>query len=319
MYPPSRQLREGLLRAAYLKSSMMALAAVVFALSACGADVGDACEFDSDCRGGTLCIEQTCYATCSDDSDCEAPYDDCHSHRRRTAAGEETIRACVEPDFDAPDDNGSPDCDSTGDCCDADAECVEQFGDDAAVCGVDGRCMIPVAAPSYAVLIRDHTQVDTAELPEDGGLGADIAAAMVLDRSGEPVGYAQTLQYSPANDADGPASALDGTAPALDADGRCVDGSFEDVAAPLGGQGGHLLVAFYDLAGRRIALNEGWQLVVIEWGDNCGASGDDEYRPYLCVAEADASSDEEPAIDIARDCTQPLTDGPVSGYQITGL
>lgn len=296
----------------------MSLAAAALVLAACGAEVGDTCEFDSDCRGGTLCLEQTCYATCSDDNDCEAPYGDCHTHRRRTAAGEETIRACVEPGFDSPVDNGEYDCQSTGDCCASDAECVEQLGDADAVCGVDRRCVIPVAAPSYAVLLRDRTPVDATEPPADGGLGADIAAAFVRDRSGEPVGYAQTLQYSPANGADGPVAVFDGSAPALNADGDCVDGRFEDVAVPLGGQDGYLLVAFYDLAERRLALNDGWELVVIEWGESCDASAADVYQPFLCVAEADGSGD-APAIDMDRDCAQALTDRPVSGYHITGL
>jgi hypothetical protein len=125
--------------AALLVIGMMALAA-----AACGS-VGDACLFDSDCGGGSLCIREVCHAACSVEADCEPPYDQCLAFTRGDAGDNETVRICVTENFDVPDEQPGEDCKATGDCCTSDQECVELYdGDERARCGRDGRCLIPL-------------------------------------------------------------------------------------------------------------------------------------------------------------------------------
>lgn len=120
-----------------------AAATLIFA-SGCGA-VGDACLFDSDCSGGSLCVRDMCRATCSSEDDCSAPEHRCLAVTRERSAEEETVKICVDERFDA-DPNGSPrDCKASGDCCTQDAQCVELFEDERARCGHDARCLIPLS------------------------------------------------------------------------------------------------------------------------------------------------------------------------------
>ena len=280
------------------------------AASSC-AGVGDDCQFDSDCGGANLCIEQTCHSSCTDVEDCEVPYDMCEPYTRERPDGEETVRVCVTDPFESP--NNSPDggaC-SGADCCQSDADCVQAFDNERARCGIDQRCYIPVA---HGVLLSDRTEVDTAKDPEDGGLGADIAAVFVRSSAaGEPVGYGSTLDYSPANGVQGPASTFAGSAPQLDASGECVAGTFEDSAVALGGQGGHLLIEFVDADGKPLQLNDSWQVVVVEWGENCGSTADsqDIYDVSFCSGGARSGD-----IDPSSDCSRLLNEeGPVSGFQ----
>ncbi len=285
-------------------------------LAACGS-IGQACQFDADCSGGSLCIAQTCYATCTDKHDCQPPYDRCLAQTRASGKGQETVKVCVPQDFNNSTNNNPSTC-VAPDCCETDDACVQAFGDSRAVCGMDKRCIIPVPPVDSAVLIRDRTQVDTATQPADGGLGADIAAIYVRTAdSDQPLGWAKMLDYSPVNDAQGPASTFDGTAKTLTADGQCVDATFADSAVPLGGDGGGLLVSFEDANGRRLQLNADWQLVVIEWGANCAAAGEaDTYDIYYCESAHEGSG----GIDPATDCTRQLNaNGPVSGYQAVSI
>jgi|GEM_PF-6552988 len=118
--------------------------AALFLSSGCGA-VGDACLFDSDCGGGSLCVRDMCRATCSSEEDCDAPQNRCLAVTRERSAEEETVKICVDERFDA-DPNGSPsDCKASGNCCTQDAQCVELFEDSRARCGHDARCLIPLS------------------------------------------------------------------------------------------------------------------------------------------------------------------------------
>ena len=282
------------------------------------AGLGATCQFDSDCSGGNLCVQQTCYAACTAAADCETPYDICQPYTREDTNGGETVKICVTEDFDPANNDAGADCEGSGDCCTSDEECVEHFGDDNAVCGIDKRCIIPVSEPDHAVLIRDRSDVDASAEPEDGGLGSDVAAVFVRPAAGgEPLGYGVALDYAPVNDAGGPDSALDGSAPALGAAGQCVAASFEETALSLGGAGGYVLVGFEDADGQRLQLNNSMEVVVIEWGANCGASDEvDAFDVFFCSSQQAASSDAGGAqIDPGADCTQQLNAEPVSGYQ----
>jgi hypothetical protein len=313
-----------MIRPVDISSTAISLVLAMVSLSAIAAascaGIGESCEFDSDCSGGNLCIEKTCYSACSDQQDCQPPYEMCQAHTRQTSAGEETVKACVSEDFGGQN-NGNNNCADTGDCCTDDAQCVEHFQDDDAVCGIDGRCIIPVSPPAQAVLIRDRSQIDTAEDPPDGGLGADIAAVYVrASGSDEPVGFGVALEYAPANSARGDSAIFDGTAPSLDDSGQCVDTAFQESTASLGGQGGYLLVAFEDTDGTRFQLNTSLEIVVVEWGANCGQSeGADVYDVYFCSMEPLSSSNESAGIDPDAHCERQLNTQAASGYQVLGI
>lgn len=308
-------------------SLVLALSSLVaIAAAACGS-IGATCEFDSDCSGGSLCIEQTCYVACSDEQDCEPPYDICQAHTRQVSGVEETVKACVGENF-GEQNGGTNQCEDSGDCCTDDAECIAQFGDDAAVCGIDNRCIIPVAPPAHGVLIRDRSVVDTSQEPQDGGFGADIAAIFVRHAgSQDPVGFGVTLDYAPANAAGSNADIFDGSAPSLDEGGQCVTGAFEESTVSLGGTGGTLLVAFEDADGRRLELNSSWEVVVIEWGANCGQSENvDTFDVYFCSREpSEASkepseaSDASGGIDPNAHCERQLNVDEVSGFQVLNI
>ncbi len=292
------------------------LGLVVSFASSCGG-LGSSCQFDSDCTGGNLCIQQTCYAACTAAEDCADPhYATCKAYSRQSTSGDETVKICVGEDFDAGNNDTGGDCEETGDCCTTDAECVDVMGDDKAVCGADNRCIIPVPQPRHAVLIRDRTAVDTSQDPADGGRGADIAAVFVRPAdSRDATGFGTAIDYSPVNEASGPHDALDGSAPTLDATGRCVAQSFEETALPLGGDGGYLLVGFENADGQPLRLNNGLELVVIEWGANCGAAGDaDTYDVFFCTSES-----ENTPVDPDADCTRQLNAEPSSGYEVLSL
>jgi hypothetical protein len=293
-----------------------ALSLAAIAAASC-AGIGDACEFDSDCGGGNLCIERTCYAACSDEQDCEPPYEVCQAHTREVSEVEETVKACVGEDF-GETNNDNNDCEGSGDCCTEDAQCVEQFGDSDAVCGIDSRCIIPVAPPAQGVLIRDRSVVDTSVEPSDGGLGADIAAIYLRAAgSEEPIGFGVTLDYAPVNSARGNAEIFDATAPVLDESGQCVAGAFAESTVSLGGEGGHLLVGFEGADGQRLQLNAGWEIVVIEWGANCGQDVDaDVYDVFFCSSDRPESSDGSDDIDPDAHCERQLNTATVSGYQV---
>lgn len=298
---------------------ILSLAAISLAagLAISCADIGSSCEFDSDCSGGNLCIQQTCYAACTSPEDCEVPYDICQPYARQNSGGEETVKVCVDENFEVGNNDTGGNCEETGDCCQTDAECaaLPDFGPNA-VCGADNRCITPVARPHQGVLIRDRTVVDTGAEPADGGLGADIAAIFVRPIGAEaPAGYGVSLDYAPIHDADGPVDAHDGSAPVLDAQGECVDASFEQAALPLGGEGGYALFGFEDSDGQRLRLNNGWEVVVIEWGANCGtAAEEDRYDVFLCTAQTEGAP-----LDPDADCEVLLNPEPASGFRALSL
>ncbi|QDG53399.1 hypothetical protein FIV42_22430 [Persicimonas caeni] len=286
-------------------------------MAASCAGLGASCQFDSDCTGGNLCIQQTCYAACTAAEDCEPPYDICQPYARQNSGGDETVKICVGEDFEVENNDAGNNCEQSGDCCQTDAECaaLPDFGPNA-VCGADNRCITPVAHPEQGILIRDRTTVDTGEQPADGGLGADIAAVFVRPAATEEAtGFGVLLDYSPVNGADGPADAHVGAAPLLDAQGQCVSGGFDETALPLGGEGGYALFGFDNADGDRLRLNNGWEAVVIEWGANCGAeAAADSYDVFFCTAQSEGA-----AIDPVTDCSKQLNPQPASGFAAISL
>lgn len=281
------------------------------------AGIGSNCQFDSDCSGGNLCIRQTCYAACTSSEDCSPPYVTCQAYARQNTNGDETVKICVDADFEVGNNGIGEDCEQTGDCCQTDEECaaLPDFGSDA-VCGADNRCITPVARPKQGILIRDRTPVDTRVEPADGGLGADIAAVFVRPvGTEEPAGFGVALEYAPVNGADGALASHDGTAPTLSANGECVARSFNETALPLGGEGGYVLFGFENTDGRRLLLNNEWEVVVIEWGANCAAEASaDAYDVFMCTAETDAID-----LDEGTDCDTRLNTDPSTGFGVWSL
>src|SRR5690554_5137202 len=117
---------------------------VFFMMSGC-ADVGDACLFDSDCSGGSLCVRDMCRAACSVEQDCTAPENRCLLVTKERSAEKETVKVCVDDSFDSDLNGGQDNCEATGDCCSGHAECVELFDDPRAMCAPDARCLIPLS------------------------------------------------------------------------------------------------------------------------------------------------------------------------------
>lgn len=277
------------------------------ALPACS-DAGHPCQVDSDCESGSACFEQTCYTRCDGDDECAEG--DCEAHTRQAESARETVRICVDEDFDA-DRGASARCGEPGECCDDDAECAEELNDDNAVCGDHDRCYIPVE-PAHGLLITDRTDRDDEDGSDDSdesGPGAEIAYVYVRrPEDDEPVGYGVRLDYAPVDGVDGPGEPLDGTPRPLDDQGHCVDTPFEESAVALGGDGGRLLVGVDDDDARPLELRRDWEVVVVEWGDNCGVDDDpDRYEVHLCEAHQIESDDDTRGIEPASDCEQRLS------------
>lgn len=116
----------------------------LFMMSGC-ADVGDACLFDSDCSGGSLCVRDMCRAACSLEEDCAAPENRCLLVTKERSAEKETVKVCVDDSFDSELNGAQDNCEATGDCCSAHEECVELFDDPRARCAPDARCLIPLS------------------------------------------------------------------------------------------------------------------------------------------------------------------------------
>ncbi|MFW5965905.1 MAG: hypothetical protein ACOCV2_00235 [Persicimonas sp.] len=293
-------------------------ALLVIAASGCS-DVGRPCQTDSDCDSGSICFEETCYARCEEDDDC-LPSDKCEVQTRQVEDSRETVNICVDEDFRS-DDSDEGLCGEPGECCSSDDDCTEELGDDRAVCGDHDRCLIPVEL-SHAILITDRTDVDEDEQVDEGP-GADIAHVYArTSEEPDPIGYGTTLEYAPADGAEeGPGAELDGTSRPLDDSRTCVEGDFDEYAMSLGGDEGTLLVAFDDTTGQPLELTPDMEVVVLEWGENCGVSDDpDRYDVRFCETQQLDSTDDNRGIDPQTDCETPLDpQGDASGRTVFDL
>lgn len=279
---------------------LIRFAVALLALLACGStcagfsdNATDYCVVDGECDDGTVCFRGECTPTCTDQDDCDDAFV-CRSEAR--PANDDVVDVCTDelPPVDAQ--------------CMAHADCADAFPATGAQCGTDGTCYVP----AFSLLIRD-TSVAPTDI--DGAVGADIAAVFLADpTTGAPVAWADTLEFH--DDVESTRNAPDGTPRALQPDRMCVDGAFEETTTSLGGDGGYLLVRFLeDAATSRNGSTAAvvttppttWNVVVVEWGANCGATGDDSYEVFACAAPTHRATVPE------RHCTQRLGAAPQGG------
>lgn len=283
-----------------LRRTVLLIALASFASGSTCADVSVPpqanCVFDDECDRDEVCLEGGCIETCTSDEDCSSQ-EICRSELR--AEQQDVVDVCV-PDDDVPPDDETE--------CETDAECDDAFPGRGARCAIDGVCYFP----AFSLLVRDTTAVEPAVAADDGGLGADIVAIYLRDRTtGEPLAWAETIAVHPANDV-APQNAPDGTRARLNEEGTCSERAYEQAATPLGGDGGTLLVRFLESATGRIVSSplSAWDIVVVEWGDNCpgGELGpSDSYEVYACAASTHRNTDP------ARDCPELLGVAPAGG------
>lgn len=298
---PGRILALAMLAAAFLLLS---------GASDCGG-FGSFCDFDSDCSNGRLCVESECREPCNGDRDCFGS-ESCDVVARQEQ--DDTVQVCIPPEPDEDFDAGSDtECAMIENCCTVDSECREALGDSEAVCGFDGRCVIPVE--KHAVLLRGQTEPQATS--DDGHYGADIGAVFVRDaQTGEPLGYAAVLDYAfDSQPPVAPDEILDGEAPTLDETGECIEGEVGLDTFSLDGRNGAVLVSFVDLDGQRLRLDESMELVAVEWGANCydQMSEVDGFSMSFCRAFGGS-------VEMGEDCTASLTGAqPVSGFVVIPL
>lgn len=269
--PNSSRRRRSLLATAGLLVATSVAAAL---LSSCGASSASTCSTDDDCTGDRLCISDRCRRECSGDDDCTRPGFSCQGEPHDD--GDEVVDVCLSED--AGSDDLPPTCDNA-------SQCQDRLDDPRAECGIGGRCIIP---PRHSILVEDLTSVDPESPGPDGGLGADIAAVVAAEgpSAASGVAWGDTLLFEPANpDRIESDSHLDGSKPTLTDSGECVTGDFESATTQLGGEGGELLVGLRDENGDHARVPDDGEVVVIEWGANCGVETDqqDRYRVSLCV------------------------------------
>jgi hypothetical protein len=272
---------------------------------------GGFCDFDSDCNEGRLCVEGECRDPCTSEQDCFGS-DSCDVVARQ--AQDDTVQVCIPPEPDNDEDAGpDAECQMIENCCTTNNECQEALGDSEAVCGFDGRCVIPVE--KHAVRLRGQTE-QGAEI-DDGHFGADIGAVFVRDaQSGQPLAFGRFIDGQFAEQPSvAPGDVLDGTQPELDATERCIAGEAGVDTFALGGMDGQALVSFYDVDGQRVRLDESMELVVVEWGANCYDETVDTEGFSVDFCRAFGSS-----VEMSEDCRRSLTgQEPVSGYVVIPL
>lgn len=272
---------------------------------------GAFCDFDSDCSDGRFCVESECREPCSADQDCFGT-DECDVVARE--AEDDTVQVCVPTEEDMqPDAGADSECDMIENCCSVDSECREALDNSEAVCGFDGRCVIPVER--HAVRLEGQTPPEA--FSEDQVYGADIGAVFVRDvESGDAVGFARVLDYTLAEEPDVlPESILDGEPPSLDETEQCIAGDVGRDTFSLGGEQGSVLVSFVDSDGQRIRLDSSMELVVVEWGDNCFDEAESVEGFSMSFCRSFGGS-----VDMLEDCRTNLTgESPVSGYVVIPL
>lgn len=256
--------------------------------------VEDRCVVDEECGGDMFCYSGRCTSGCVSDEDCGTG-ELCRAELRMEQ--DDVVDVCVPVTSTGTNNGGG---------CDVEA-CVASLENSRARCGVDGFCYVPELV--FGLLVLDATDISDPATSIDATPGADIAAIYLEDpESGAPVAWADTVALAPAGSVE-PRNAPAGEPVGLTEDAMCVVAPYEEATTALGGSGGYLLVRFLEEGTRAPVTTppEEWNIVVVEWGDNCGAAGDpDAYEIWAC----EAASFE--AMDAGRDCVQKLG-GPGGG------
>ena len=252
------------------------------------------CVVDEECQGADdLCFQGVCTRSCVTDEDCVSGV--CRSEAR--AESSDVVDVCVD--------------DSTVNNiitmeCRFDPDCEAAYPGRDARCGIDGVCFLP----AFSLLIRDTSDPGSIA---DGGRGADIAAVYLADPStGAPIAWADTLLLEQVNGSD-TRMPPDGTSVMLNAEGTCTEAAYEEATTPLGGDGGFVLVRFLETGTGETTASppSSWNVVVVEWGENCpgGELGEpDSFNVFACAAASHRATEPD------RDCGELLARAPTGGY-----
>ncbi|MFU8806208.1 MAG: hypothetical protein ACNA8W_20520 [Bradymonadaceae bacterium] len=292
----------------FRNSGWALICSVIFFSISCG-DSAATCTFDSDCFGDQLCVESHCTNVCASDEDCQS-FQSCQAFLRPEDS--DPVQVCMGEE---PLHNNEQ-CTDHGDC-------RLILGDEAAICGVGQRCVIPLPGEEtrhYGFLIRDKSTPAEPGEPEgeepEPWLGLELLDVFVEDAQGVVIGFGTTLSYFPARNL-GILPHLDASRPGLIDDGQCVADIEIAPRTPLGGQDGYYLIGFIDGAGAPLALDETMRAVVLAAGPGCGYEGSAtiEYDAFFCVLEEDRP------MDVGTDCGIHAGEGtPVRReFQVTGL
>lgn len=283
---------------------MSGLAALVWLAQPSCSGLASMCTVDADCGPEEACVEQICRTRCASNEDC-AEEDELEPGAQitcrpitRPEEPDEAINVCAPPETDSPEENND-----SPQACQSNAECVERLGEMRARCSVVNTCIL--APDEHSVLIRDAGSPG----PADAEAGVELLALWVEDDTGARLGWGVLEAYEPAGgqDPSPPMGALDGSPVELDPEATCVADPAQAPALRLGGAGGTARVSFLDAQGRRLLLEEGWQIVVLERGPDCHEDEvADEYEVSLCVSQADGAFEEQ------TQC-EPMAGSPGSG------
>jgi hypothetical protein len=226
---------------------------------ACGGDE-TSCSFDADCADGEACEGAVCVATCTDAAaDC-APGEIC-------GPGLSTDLNICRVDSTNGNTNGDTNGNTNGD--------------------TNGNTNGVVTTTYVAIRVQSESTGDEAcANASDNDPGPDIYAIGLEDTGGSPLGWgshiSNLVQFDSNDHTD--TSHLDGSAPSLDGD-SCPD-QFDGNVVALGCDAeSWLTVEFFDDGGNFVPLvgDGSQQVVVYEFGAQCGGTVVDEYRVDVCT------------------------------------
>ena len=239
--------------------------------------IGAACQFDSECDAGNACIRDQCRLLCTSDEDCvglkegEVEEIACHAVPRQEGDEVDSASVCGPFSLTEPLESGSGD-----EICVEDDYCRRLLEDEGAVCSFVGRCVIPQQLD--VVVIEDTAQ------GEELSQGAIILSVYVVFEEAI-VAHGEIVEHLPPQDVEPAEDAMLRRPSMPVGPGECPTGEQEGLAL---GKGGSARLSFVDLQGRAVALERGWEVVVIERGQTCGEEEtNDPYDASLCVYEVD--------------------------------
>lgn len=283
-------------------SALATVALVGIGLSGCG-DL-DECENDGDCPGTEACytggLTNTCETSCGTEENPDPGA--CDAGEMCVDANESgNLQACVASGTGGDNDTGMG-ADTGMDMDGGDVECMEN--DDCPgennICNPQGMCeMISTQNEHYFVQFKDVTldqkpgeEAAACEGNSADDPGSDIFAIELQDSDGNNKGWAFYVANANAgstNTHTNFATVFDGSEPTLmSMNGeQCVDFGTDTVAS-LGCQNGMMVAGFKTGPDAQdfVALEEGDQIVVHEYGDQCGGSDVDVLNAQVCTNQA---------------------------------